>query len=580
MEFKLTRVTGLRSENRHIKIVHDYGEYELSWDELSHLWGTRICAGEHEEAPAIIFATREMRDLFYIDGMRIPPSGFCFDESGEPPHFAGKKSEALEKKFIWILGQICSRIGNASVDRTVRECLKRGTAYLPLFDSFGDAGRHCSDMMSLPGRSAAPGTDGTELLDEELRKASKPSTERKEWSPGDIVESVYTVHEVFRGGMGIVYIVFDSETIGFHALKTFQEQFLWNDSVIGQFVKEAEIWINLERHPHIVQARRVLLIDGMPYILLEYIQGSDLEKMLEKGPLTLGETLRFSIQFCDGMSYAYEKLGLIHRDIKPANCLVTREGILKITDFGLGKIFHDKEGAQPQSAETLSTGETSLDSTASSSMAGTLPFMAPELFSDTKGAGVRTDIYAFGVVLFMMLTGSNPFFSEDPSEVICNHLTLAPELPQEVRSEIPPELETVLLTCLEKEADSRFDSFSTIRRSLADIYLDYYGVDYELQYREDLLSEDDWIQKGMSLASLSRHNSALLNYEQALKQNSRSTKALICRAISLTALSDYRESLSSLNEVLTFDTGLWDAWYHCRRGADKARAFRQSPRII
>lgn len=573
MEFKLTRVTGLHSENRHIKIVHDYGDYLLSLDEISHLWGVRICAGDREEVPAIIFATREMYDLFYIDGTRIPPSGFYFDASGEPPHFAGKKSEALEKKFIWILDQICSRIDNAFVDRTVRECVKRGTAYLPLFDSFGDAGRHCTYMMSLPGRSEVPGTDDAGFLDEELRKASKPSMERKEWSPGDIVETVYTVQEVFRGGMGIVYIVFDSEAIDFHALKTFQEQFLWNDSVIGQFIREAEIWINLERHPHIVQARRVLLIDGMPYILLEYIQGSDLEKVLEKGRLTLGETLRFSIQFCDGMSYAYEKLGLIHRDIKPANCLVTREGILKITDFGLGKIFHDNEGAQPHSTETMSSGETSLDSAASSSMAGTLPFMAPELFSDTKGASVRTDIYAFGVVLFMMLTGSNPFFSEDPSEVICNHLTLEPELPQDVRSEIPPELETVLITCLEKEADSRFDSFGAIRRALADIYLDYYGVDYELQYREDLLSEDDWINKGMSLASLSRHGSALLNYEQALRQNSRSTRALICRAISLTALSDYQESLSSLKEALALDTSLWDAWYHSGEALTKLGYF-------
>jgi len=574
MEFKLTRVAGLRSVNRHVKIVHDYGEYSLSWDDISHLWGARICTGEREESPAVIFSTKDMSDLFYIDGTRVPPSGFYFDESGGMPGFTGKKSEALEKKFVWILGQISSRACNASVDRPVRECLKKGTACLPLFDSFGDAGRHCSEMSGASGRSASPGADAAETIDEELRKASRPATERKEWSPGDIIESTYTVHELFKGGMGIVYIVFDSETIGFYALKTFQEQFLWNDSVIGQFVKEAEIWINLERHPHIVQARRVLLIDGMPYILLEYVQGSDLEKMLEKGPLTLGEILRLSIQFCDGMSYAYEKLGLIHRDIKPANCLVTREGILKITDFGLGKIFHDREGAQQsQSAAALPSGETSLSSTSSSSMAGTLPFMAPELFSDTKGAGVSTDIYAFGVVLFMMLTGGNPFFSEDPGEVICNHLTLVPELPDQVRSEIPAELEKVILTCLEKEAISRFGSFSEIRKALADIYLDFYGVDYELQYREDVLSEEDWIHKGMSLASLSRHSSAILNYEQALRLNSRSTGALICRAASLTELSRHEEALADLNEALAVDAGLWDAWYQAGEALTKLGHF-------
>jgi len=143
--------------------------------------------------------------------------------------------------------------------------------------------------------------------------------------------------------MGIVYIAHDHEWDKIIAIKIFQDKFLWDEDVIQKFMAEAETWIELERHTNIVFANCVSRIEGKPLLFLEYIDSGNLEQFI--GKFTIEESLDFAIQFCNGMEYAYQKLGVIHRDIKPGNVMAQKDPrfrfgyAFKITDFGLVKIL-------------------------------------------------------------------------------------------------------------------------------------------------------------------------------------------------------------------------------------------------
>ena len=112
-----------------------------------------------------------------------------------------------------------------------------------------------------------------------------------------------------------------------------------NPEIAKRFMHEALTWVKLDAHPNLVQARMVQSIQGRPFLFLEYVSGGDLSKLIGIRRLTedLLEVLRFALQFCDGISYAFSKGLKVHRDIKPQNCLITHENILKITDFGLNR---------------------------------------------------------------------------------------------------------------------------------------------------------------------------------------------------------------------------------------------------
>jgi serine/threonine protein kinase len=143
------------------------------------------------------------------------------------------------------------------------------------------------------------------------------------------------VYGVKSGGYGIVYIVLDEDTLTPYCLKTSRDRFLKKPDRTNGFMQEAETWLRLGKHPNIVYAHSVFKIGGRPHILLEYVAGSDLWSSVKQGPLPLKTALRYAIQFCRGMVYAQSKLpGFVHGDIKPNNCLVTMDGIIKITDFG------------------------------------------------------------------------------------------------------------------------------------------------------------------------------------------------------------------------------------------------------
>lgn len=561
-DIKFTRILGCRGTSTSLLLEHDYGELNLPWDEIHHVFAARIKGFEAGETPIIIMAARNQENLFFIDGHKISPRLFNFEDSRLDEKFErapapSKTMDLSERKFKWVTQSICSHLQKAYVDNTIAECIKGSTFFLPSFSSLKEAAAHCHEVMQTGSgqeRKSLP-----EAQDEQKR-ISTPSTTREEWRQGMVIEGHFTIEDVKWGGMGIVYIVFDSQNARFYAVKTFQEKYLWNEAAIKQFVKEAEIWIDLGKHRNIVRAEFVKIIEGKPYIFLEYVPGAVLDDLMTQEMLPVKKSMELALQFCEGMGYAFRKLGLIHRDIKPSNCIVTKEGALKITDFGLGKIF---DGA-PLEGEMVPIPQRkprSKKTSTSTTMVGTLPFMAPELFTNLKSSTVKSDIYSFGVLFYMMLTGINPFYHDDPNELIGKHLSEDPDPPHKLNSEVPAELSAIVKKCLRKKPAQRYENFDEIREALEKLYEQVFGLPYAQVDTGDMISEEDWINKGISLSSLNRDREALITFDQALQLNPHSIGAMIQKSRSLLRLKLLDEAMFLTDEVLDADRENWEAWY-------------------
>ncbi|MGV8125512.1 MAG: tetratricopeptide repeat protein [Candidatus Xenobiia bacterium LiM19] len=568
---KFTRIAGCNVSDQYLGIIHDYGEIAFPWDDITHVFALKLKNMDGDEFPILLLVIRYQESYFYIDGSKISPRLFTFENSSSDGQFSGgyvmpKTMDLLERKFKWVAGEISSHLTHAYQDKPLLECLKSSIFFLPTFANFKDASEYFVEIVENASIEESSSVEELASSQEDLKQLSTPATEREEWKEGTVLEGRYTVQQVLKGGMGTVYVIFDSVQVKFQAFKTFQERYLWNDRAIKQFIKEAEIWIKLERHPNVVNAERIEVIEGKPYIVLEYIQGTDLESILKAEMLPVKKSIEYAIQFCEGMSYAFKKLGLIHRDIKPTNCFITREGVVKISDFGLGKIFDEA----PPEAEALSlsqliTEKKMLDkkfsSTSSTGMVGTLPFMAPELFININATSTKTDIYSFGLVFYIMLTGINPFFSEDPYELIQNHLSVQPKPPQSYNSEVPESLSVIVLRCLEKEPEKRYDDFAQLKKAIEEAYSECFHTRYQYQEPQDIFSEEDWLNKGISLASLSRHKEAVITFDQALKINPQSIEGKIQKGTSLIKLNRTEEAIECFDEVLQLDLGNWKAWF-------------------
>ncbi len=162
-----------------------------------------------------------------------------------------------------------------------------------------------------------------------------------QWKVSDWIEDRYEVFDVHTGGMGIVYVVYDHEGAPSQrvlAIKTLKPQYLSESRPIARFVSECRTWTQLDRHPNIVHAYTVRLIENQPHVFLELVAGGSLRHWIGSARLDLPQVLRFGVQFCMGMEHAVRKGLQCHRDIKPENLLITEGGTLKITDFGLAKI--------------------------------------------------------------------------------------------------------------------------------------------------------------------------------------------------------------------------------------------------
>lgn len=559
---KFVKAVSLSLNEWGIQFFHDYGDLYIPWDSITHAFAVVQKRKIDSVCPLFILVSGGTQTYYYIDGNMFNFKTLRLEgEQGsslsqQQASFQEARS-SREFNFRKLVKLICSCCNFAYFDHPLIAYLRGGMFFLPTYATMKEIADYCARVMDSVTEDKERGALALLEKEDEVDLAG-PAAERQEWHPGEIIEGRYTVQDVFRGAMGTVYIVLDAEMVTFYAMKTFQEAHLWNERVVKQFVNEAEIWIKLDRHPHIVQASLVKVIDGKPYIFLEYVQGTDLEKMLEAGKVPVRQALELAIQFCRGIHYAFRKLGLVHRDIKPSNCMITRDGTLKITDFGLGKIFGQPSmeggGSDAVQADTRTTAS-------STTMAGTLAFMAPELFSDPSSVGVKTDIYAFGVLFYQVLLGTNPFESEDAVEVITNHLSVVPDAPAVLDSEIPAGFSDIIMRCLDKEQEGRYSDFGEILARLEELYVGLYGCSYEDLTTESTLTEEDWINKGISLAELARHREAIMTFDRALSLNADSLKALIRKSESLIEVKNAALALQCLDSAMKTDNENSEIWF-------------------
>jgi tetratricopeptide (TPR) repeat protein len=378
------------------------------------------------------------------------------------------------------------------------------------------------------------------------------------WQIGDTIKNRWKILRIIKGGMGIVYIVNDLEVNEIFAAKTFQDEiFTFYPEIADRFSQEALIWVNLDSHQNVTEARFVDVIDRKPFLFLEHISGGNLNNWVGTKRLTedLMQVIHFAIQLCDGMNHAISKGIKAHRDIKPGNCLITQDGTLKLTDFGLVKMFDDIKFKQPVIKE-LNNQQLSIGFTQTGAVIGTPPYMAPEQFGDPKHVDIRADIYSIGVMLFQMATGELPFKGRTWEDFEILHKTQ----PLTSLSSHLSMLHTVIYTCLAKKPDDRYPSIGYLREELADIYQRFFGKPFPQPATEKELDATKLSNKAASLYSMGQLTEALTFCERALILNPRDGKILTNKGMILRKLGRYEEAIESFDRALTINPHLALAW--------------------
>jgi tetratricopeptide (TPR) repeat protein len=378
-----------------------------------------------------------------------------------------------------------------------------------------------------------------------------------QWNVGDRIENRWEIHKILRGGMGVVYIVFDHELRQPFAMKTYQDEvFARSPGVAEGFRREALTWVNLDVHANITQAYGVETIAGKPFLILELIGGGDLGAWIGTPRLVgnLPQVLRFAIQLCDGMVHAGSKGMRAHRDLKPQNCLIAEDGTLKITDFGLAKVLDEIGPAETrQEMRSAEAGSFSRTGTA----AGTPLYMAPEQFDDAKHVDARADVYATGIMLYEMVTGRRPFVAPTWQEVKRLHKTQAP--PRLDGGD--PNLEGITLRCLSKDPGQRFDGFVELRGALAHAYRGVTGKDPPRPVDGAQLDAVRWGLKGVNLSRLGRIPESLLCLDRALEINPGLAQLWVNKGTILAATGQYEEAILSCDRGLSIDPKSEHAWF-------------------
>jgi len=355
------------------------------------------------------------------------------------------------------------------------------------------------------------------------------------WRVGERVEH-YHIREIKGGpgksGMGIVYICYDYSRQEPVALKTLQERFFPNQNAIERFRREASIWVELGKHRNIVRCLRVEDIQGRPFIVMEYVAGEDLDAYIGTQALDFPLKLNFAIQVCNGIEYAYEKLRMVHRDIKPGNILVTKDNVVKVTDFGLAKAIEEKEW--------LAHAKTSRTDYKQSGVAGTFLWASPEQLKGTGLIDTRSDIFSFGIVLYQLIY--------DVKSVQLLDARRQGFPPREMI--YPTSLRKVISRCLEVNRDRRYTNFTEPKKELTEIYKELTGESIAFEETPEEADVSEMNQKGMSLSAIGKREEALKCYNRALEINPKGMNVLHNKGLCLIELGRRKEGIKYIDKVI------------------------------
>src|SRR5882762_1873321 len=287
--------------------------------------------------------------------------------------------------------------------------------------------------------------------------------------PGDIVAGRYRVERIIGiGGMGVVLAARHLELDHLVAIKFLLPKLTEHKDIVGRFTREARAAVRIQNE-HVARVTDVGTLEmGAPYMVMEYLDGTDLEDFSRKsGPLSVEDTVDFVLQTCEAIAEAHG-LGIVHRDLKPGNLFLVRrpDGSrnIKVLDFGISKV-------------TGSLGTNPVAPT--NTMLGSPPYMSPEQLSRPTEVDSRTDVWSIGVILYRLLTGRVPFDAATIVQLCAVILHGDPAPLRDTRADAPPGLERIILKCLEKDRARRYAHVGELARDLLEFAPDRSRVSVE-----------------------------------------------------------------------------------------------------
>lgn len=246
--------------------------------------------------------------------------------------------------------------------------------------------------------------------------------------------------------MGVVYQGLHVRLEQLVAIKDLSPEFASDPEMRRRFIREAKIQARLN-HPNVVNVHNLLEYKGRFLLVMEFVEGITLDKLIQnRGGLPYNEAIHIARQVLDALSFMHSR-GVIHRDLKPGNIIITKEGLIKVTDFGIAKALTDR------------------GHTRSGVRLGTLWYMSPEQVKG-KSVDARSDLYAMGITLFQMVTGKLPFFGKSDFEIMKAQTEKHPPDPEKIKKDIPKFLSWIILKLLEKDPDRRFQSAAEVIKAL------------------------------------------------------------------------------------------------------------------
>ena len=275
-------------------------------------------------------------------------------------------------------------------------------------------------------------------------------TPREELTTGSTFAGRYQIiEELGKGGMGKVYRVLDKKLNEEVALKLIRPDIASDKNTIERFKNELKLARKI-RQKNVGSMYELLEEKGIHFITMEYVSGQDLKGLIRQtGQLTVGKAISIAKQICDGLSEAHS-LGVVHRDLKPNNIMIDRGGNAKIMDFGIARAVKGKSITGP------------------GVMIGTPEYMSPEQ-NEAKDIDPRSDIYSLGVIIYEMVTRKVPFRGDTALSIALKHKVEVPKDPKEYNAQVSDDLSHLILKCLEKEKENRYQNAEEVRSELESI---------------------------------------------------------------------------------------------------------------
>ncbi len=293
---------------------------------------------------------------------------------------------------------------------------------------------------------------GTHILESKNEPIPTKTLEvpKEELSTGSTFAQRYQIiEELGKGGMGMVYKAYDTEVKDRIALKLIKPDISLDKNTIERFQNELKLARKIT-HRNVCRMHDLGKSDSNYFITMEYVPGENLKGMIRMmGQLRTGKAISIARQVCEGLSEAH-RIGVVHRDLKPSNIMIDTDGNAKIMDFGIARSLRSK-------------GITGVGV-----MIGTAEYMSPEQV-ESKEVDQRSDIYALGVILYEMVTGRVPFEGDTAYSIGVKHKSEAPTDPKEINPQIPDDLNRLILKCLEKKKEQRYQSAAELQSELDNI---------------------------------------------------------------------------------------------------------------